>query len=827
MIDRKRKLAFIMAWFLLLAGCAKEQDIPELIEPVVNNESYRPVEYGGVAKTETAMADVVPEEYCHFMKEAAKVSEITVDLGQHVEAGELLAVMDVTELKAELSAKEKELELEQTLYSYQKKICDEQVKEQKLKKQDYKKSGAKEEAAACDTQIALLEENRRYDALLEKHKETMLREEIAGLQERVEEGSVKASHAGYVTYVKNLEISDQAAAYENVVIVSDYDALHLELQEDISKDLYTEGRDGTYDEIYTLLNGRQCSAEIYTYSNQELIAIQSAGLYPKIRLEADNLEKSVSPGDKIPVYFKSSSAEHILRIGMDSLYNTGNHNFVYVKNGDGREKREVRIGYHNDIYAEVTEGLKEGEWIYYSSNAIMPEQYEELTVAKQDYAPSGSGLGVRGEPAYTQIYSYAQQEDAVVESVYFAKGDKVNKGDVICTLKTKPGKAKLKEMEQNLSALREEHKEALKEYDRQLKELDGQIAKAKEDYARQKKREKEETRTEQTTEENVEEASEQAATEENQAEGIMEQIATEENQAEGIMEQTVTEEKQTVEIMEQAAEEAQAEGTEDGQAEDGKESANGQTVSETLARQLECQKNVVLYEKKSAQAQYDYSYSDMQRKYDNAVKVNDGSGKQDICAKQSGIVGNLNIYENKKIKAEKDPNLFQIYAEDSKKYSVNTKSDYVGAGSKVTIRIKDSGKEYESKVIGNSAARGKVYVTTREQKVYVTRSDSLAEGSYAYITIPEDIQEETEGAEISYASVSLRDVVVLPAGVVNEEVNALNPDIIRYYVWKIVEGNFVKQYVQLAETLNTEEQVCVLEGLESGDILANPVVNQK
>lgn len=737
MINRKRKLAFIMAWFLLLAGCAKEQDIPELIEPVVNNESYRPVEYGGVAKTETAMADVVPEEYCHFMKEAAKVSEITVDLGQHVEAGELLAVMDVSELKAELSAKEKELELEQTLYSYQKKICDEQVKEQKLKKQDCKKSGAKEEAAACDTQIALLEENRRYDALLEKHKETMLREEIVGLQERVEEGSVKASHAGYVTYVKNLEISDQAAAYENVVIVSDYDALHLELQEDISNDLYTEGRDGTYDEIYTLLNGRQCNAEIYTYSNQELIAIQSAGLYPKIRLEADDLEKSVSPGDKIPVYFKSSSAEHILRIGMDSLYNTGNHNFVYVKNGDGREKREVRIGYHNDIYAEVTEGLKEGEWVYYSSNAIMPEQYEELTVAKQDYAPSGSGLGVRGEPAYTRIYSYTQQEDAVVESVYFAKGDKVNKGDVICTLKTKPGKAKLKEMEQNLSALREEHKEALKEYDRQLKELDGQIAKAKKDYA------------------------------------------------------------------------------------------NDQTVSETFARQLECQKNVVLYEKKSAQAQYDYSYSDMQREYDNAVNVNDGSGKQDICAKQSGILGNLNIYENMKIKAEKDSNLFQIYAEDSKKYSVNTKSDYVGAGSKVTIRIKDSGKEYESKVIGNSAARGKVYVTTREQKVYVTSSDSLAEGSYAYITIPEDIPEETEGAEISYASVSLRDVVVLPAGVVNEEVNALNPDITRYYVWKIVEGNFVKQYVQLAETVNTEEQVCVLEGLESGDILANPVVNQE
>ena len=71
---------------------------------------------------------------------------------------------------------------------------------------------------------------------------------------------------------------------ENIVIVSDYDTLHIELEEDMSTPFYDTWME-TYDEIYTVIGGKEYAVESYAYSNKELIAIQSAAAYPKIRLE--------------------------------------------------------------------------------------------------------------------------------------------------------------------------------------------------------------------------------------------------------------------------------------------------------------------------------------------------------------------------------------------------------------------------------------------------------------------------------------------------------------------------------------------------------------
>lgn len=853
MRKKRNRLTWIILMSVLFTGCAEEQDIPELIEPSVNNESFRPVEYGGAAKTEIKMADVVPEEYCHFMKKGAQISEITVDLGQYVEAGELLAVMDVTEMQGELSAKEKELALQRTLFSYQDKIGQEQVKEQKLKKQDYKKNGDKKAAADCDTQVSILEENERYDTLLYKHRVTMLEEEIADLKEMIEEGTIKATHSGYVTYVKNLAESDQADAYENVVIVSDYDSLHLELTEDMSSEFYEANKNAIYDETYALLNGTRCNVKLYTYSNQELVAIQSAGIYPRIRLEVDSLEKNATPGDKIPVYFESSKKKNVLRVGMDSLYSTGNSYFVYVKNGDSKEKREIQIGYRNDLYAEVTEGLKEGEWVFYSSNAIMPEQYEEYTVEKQEYTPAGGNQLSKANVAYTQIYSYTESQDAVVSDIYFAKGDTVQKGDLICTLQTKTSSAKLKEMQHNMSNMVESHKETVKGYDKQMKELDQQIKAAKKQYAKQNK----ERVTERS--ENLEKsldkekrqqvtATEQLGvvagqTDKETEQSVMTAGQTDEETVQSVMTEGQGDEKeeQSATVTEQKKEETEQSDTEtteqtetqspvedtESNAEKSTESSDEESISATYAQQLECQKNILSYEKKSMQAQYDYDYSMMQREYDEMLKTNNGTGKMDIYAKQNGILGNLNIYEDKKIKAEEDANLFQIYEESSKKLALNTKDNYLGAGNEVTVSFGDDKQVYQGTVIGNSAMPGKVYVTQRDEKIYITTSDSWADGNQAYIMVAEEIPSDINTADIVYSSARLRDVVILPIALVNEEVNNLKPDITYHYVWKIVDGNFVKQYVQVADkTLNTDNEICVLEGLESGDILANPILNQ-
>ena len=133
MSERKRKkyTAWFLVFILLLTGCTGRKDeIPELIIPVVNNQSYRPVEYGRVGRLQIKIANVVPEEYCHFTKTPTQISEIKVDIGDHVEAGTVLAVVDIEEFQSEIDDKKAEITLKKSVKEYRDKICQEELEEQ-------------------------------------------------------------------------------------------------------------------------------------------------------------------------------------------------------------------------------------------------------------------------------------------------------------------------------------------------------------------------------------------------------------------------------------------------------------------------------------------------------------------------------------------------------------------------------------------------------------------------------------------------------------------------------------------------------------------------
>lgn len=739
---RIKQIICVVMSVVLLSGCEAEQEIPDLIEPVVNNESFRPVEYGSVGKTEIQIADVAPEEYCHFITKASVIDEICVDLGQYVEEGDILAAVDVSDFQLELDAKQKELNLRKNNYSYQEQIYKEEIQIQKYQREDFKKQKDKEAVKVCNTAIDVLEENRRYDRLLYEHQVIMLEEEIAELRKDTKEGTIRATHSGYVTYVKNLETSNLISAYENVVIVSDYNQLHLELDQDLSSRLYTHYIGDVYNRIYTIMNGTKCDVEVYKYSNAELIAMQSADQFPRIRLEVEGLESSISAGDKLVVYFANSTKGHVLRIGTDSLYNENEKYFVYVKNGAGKEKREIQIGYQGESYVEVTDGLEEGEWVYYSSGSIMPDKYEKHKVVKSDYTPTNSDIGLKGSLIYTKTYPYILEKDAVVEAVYFANGDTVKKGDLICVLNMGTGGAQMTEIKQNMSNLTQDYETNIESLDKQIKKLNKEI-----------KKEKVETK---------------------------------------------------------------------------KKDANEEVDTTTIVEQLQCQKTILQYEKKKMKAQYEYDHQMLQQTYDWMLKINNGQGKLEIYAKQDGILGSVNVYEDKNMKVEEEPVLFQIYDASSRKLLINTKEDYIGAGNQVEVKNgTDENAFITGIVVGNSAA-GKAYVASKDEKIYITHSNVSSGENKAYLSVKDsDWSEEVIGAQVKYSLANVRDVVVIPDTMLYEEVNQWNPEIKNYYVWKVIDNILVKQYVQIEEAFRTTNQVCILDGLETGDVLAIQTMDEE
>lgn len=832
----KQISSIFLVLVLLLSGCAGKEDIPELIAPVVNNQSYRPVGYGEVGKSEIKIADVVPEEYCHFAKNATTILEIEADVGDYVEAGDVLATMDVEDFQLEVDRKNAEITLTQSIFQTGQKKCQQQIKLQKLQKKVCEEKGDTKGAKECDTQIAVVEENMRYDELLYKHQVTMLQEEIAALKESIEEGTVRAGHSGYVTYVKDLSETAAVESMENIVIVSDYDDLHLELTEDLSSTFYTAEM-GRFNQSYTVIEGKQYEVEPYDYTNEEMIAIQSAGAYPKIHLEIKNAVKGLQPGDKIPVYFVSGGNKKSLKIGADSLYTEGDKYFVYVKNGEKKEKREIQVGTINSTDVEVKDGLKEGEWVFYSSNAIMPEQYEEYTVGKQVYSPESGEVGLKSKTVYTKLYSYTCQEPATVESLKFTVGDTVKKGDLICVLDTEGGSANIKEAENAINNLKIDYEKSKKSSDDQIAALDKQISSLKK---KKKQQEREEKQKKGEAEDTVNEMSTgeitaiQTSNEVMEPDTTAEETGGDESQTEAATEKAVTEETTQAETTENPEVKNEAPAEEDGDKEETGDSGDSspaeseEGITDNEIEQLECQRNILVYDRDILKAQYEYNLNMLQQEYEREAKSNNGHGKIEVCAGQNGVLGNVNIYEGKQIKPEEDSSLFQIYDETSKKLMIDTNKDYVGTGNEVSfVSEQNKEKSYTGKVVGNSAVQGKVYLSESHDKIYVTRSISQTERNRAYI-VAEDSQfdKDTMNTNVFYSKVRIQDAIVLPSAMVNEEVNKWQEDVTYYYVWKLVDGILVKQYVEMDESLNTVSECCILEGLEDGDIVAKQIVEK-
>lgn len=748
---KHRFLAGLLSCMMIMSGCGSSAgEVPELLEPKSATESCRPVDYAKVTSDSVYMATVMPEEYCAFFTEAAKVNEICVDVGQYVEEGTVLARMDTSNLSAQLEAAQDSLSVTNEVYDYNMKIADERIKQMNYLRRDALDNNDEDAKKECDKQISILEENKSFETLMNNHRNIALKENISKLSETVDAAVLKAPHAGYVTYVKNLGKSDDATAYENIVIISDYNKLHLELDVNIGDKLYKSLCE-SYDDVYVMIDGQKISLTLCEYTNAELVAMQSVNMYTNIMFSFEGADNKLNMGDKLPVYVTTSQNKPGLRIGMDSLYTSGTESFVYVKTEYGKEKRVIETGKKNDLYVEVLSGLEEGEWVYYSSNAIVPEEYDTYEVEKSTYTISGSDIGIKGQKAHTKLYAYYWNDGGDVDKVYFDKGDTVKKGDLICTLKTKDGFGSRVELQNTINNLAEQKKTMLKSYDTQLEEIDKQIVAAR--AARDA--------TEQETEVPADTATDTDAT-----------LAT------------------------------------DGDANE------EELPSKTVVERLQCDKHIKEYEKEISILQLDAASRQANRQFEELDKRNDGSGNIYIYANQDGIISQMYAYEGRTI-LEDMPILFKINTVESDKIAFQTGSDYVGVGSTVTITLED-GTTVEKEVIGNAGSERKCYLGYRKDKVYVT---TCAAENKAYITydgLPEDL--ELANADINYSRVRIPDAIAIPRRLVHEEKSDRSASTY-YYVWKYIDGQIVKQYVDMQEEFNSKASMCILGGVEAGDVL--------
>jgi len=729
---------------MLIGGCGskKTETIPDLEEPAASNASYQQVTYGNIGTTNVLLGTAVPKEYGQAYEANVTVTKILVEPGDTVEKGDVLAYADVDEASASRKAKQQELSHENTVYELNQKINqlqqDKLANQQKqqdtaenniqdaarnnIQEEDNMQESATEnntqetEAEDITSQIAVLQENSRYDTKLHEYRVQKLNEEIAALDALIADGTLKANHSGEVVYTKSLTVNRKAGAGENVAIVADTEDLAIELK-DVTVQNY---KYKDVSEKYMLQSGERVPVTEREYSTDELVLAKINNNYPNVLIEKpEGVE--LKAGELYPIYFEEKKAEHVLLVGNDSLYQEDGETYVYVKAGDDtREKRKVTAGAADDHNTQITDGLAEGEAVYYETMERMPSDYTEYMVERSDFQAENHGLKYGRADKNARVY--LTEKEGVLVEIAVEKDAEVKKGDLLYIIDTGEGKAAITEAANAIETENTTYQKQQADYDAQLIEL---------------------------------------------------QNATD-------------------------------------------------SVSDYDRQMITLQKEV-------AEADHSYTLQQLQAAYDTLSRGNDGTGKLSVYADEDGQVLKITVWEGDTVEAGDEilkmkgeaSDLLLVQMVSSKSVTVYT-DDIAEAGEPVSITSGDT--TYTGTCVGfaagsNNLDEGCLYIDENGAH-YTFQTTSGYDTPAFYVRMNDEIVDDMgNGESVDFPYISMEDVIVLPAGMIYEEKDAMHPDKVSYFVWKIEGDHLVKQYVLLDDTLTGNGKV-VLFGIESGDVLA-------
>lgn len=781
---RKKKIrrwSLVMLFLLSILSCygcgaaAGYETIPELAEPVSRSDLYRPVERGKIETTKVLSASVVPMEYAQFFETEMEIVSIPVHIGEMVEEGDVLAYVDVSYVGEQLDALRTQLTLEEEQFRINGKIKDSRLQEMNGLKQQLSGGGDSDLLGDYDIQIGILQEDFRYDTLLHQYRIDKLEKEIEVLEEIASVGELRASHGGMVTYLADITYYDGGyssvvSAYENVAVISDTEDCYLELDElPVNGYEYEE-----YEAKYILAGGERYPVSEILYSPEELIAAEAAGSYPYVRMTLPEMEE-VSLGDRFLVYFTKTNVGEVLMVGNDSLYSDGEGSFVYVKTDtDEKEKRRVTTGAVDAYYTEIIEGLSEGELVYYSIQEVLPADYETYTVESSVFSMDISMLGrvfLSGSLSYaveggTSLYKYLSGGATHTYCAEFS-------GTVV-----------------------------------ELTDLtDG-------DWV---------------------------------TEGDL--ICCVDT---GIGNAAITEQKYKIEDENRSYEKTIASYEE-------QEKALRESGLDALS--LACELKILEYQRELAAITHEATLSGLQAEYEAMTKDNDGTGKIYMYARQSGILSfrkyrwekdtriqtGDTVTEGEQIFYITEPNEDQlVITGDSnrvgsvsivEKYGLSGATD-VGTLSPVfndttltanigqEVTVTSGGEAYTGTVTGIGGGqnfRQKVYLTWKDGKYVVSQSTSFSQAAF-YVELEDpSVTASLVSDGVICNFLTLEDALVVPSDYVCQGEDASNQTV--SYVWKVTDGELVKQYVSVNPYYcqadeSGEIYYLVFSGLETGDVLA-------
>lgn len=346
-----KQLSFILALSVLIivsSGCAllpdeeAEEVLPAITPPKLSERPQYEV------TTETLVTRVrgtgkmmsLQEEQLFFVQDNLRIQEIYVRTGDTVEAGQVIAELDVTELQNELRRKrlqfrQNELDMKMTL-----RRANEMTSEEL-------------EQAKIDFELA--------------------RNDIVELEEKIAQSQLRAPFAGTIVSV-SMNRGDTSKAYESVAVLADLtkltvaakfndnDLQQIALGMDAEVDINTAGvHTGQVERLPVEDNDNNSGGGGYypfpPYQNNQQESIDDY-----LIVELPEIPEGVTRGTPLSVSIIVRVKEDVVVIPPSALRSYGGRNYVQVVDEDGnRREVDVEIGQRTSTLVEIIKGLEPGQ----------------------------------------------------------------------------------------------------------------------------------------------------------------------------------------------------------------------------------------------------------------------------------------------------------------------------------------------------------------------------------------------------------------------------------------------------------------------------------
>ena len=305
------------------------------------------VERGDISLTKKVTCTFMPVQTESLAYSVGGIAHdgVFVAVGDHVEAGQLLASLDTAQIEAQLDDAALRLEL-----AGLRRDAAEENRALALRKQ---RIGGSE---ASEAQI-----NDKFDlerqAIEDEIYLTGL--EIEEYRARLAERQLRAPFAGTVTFVSALKEGDRSAAGERIVTVAD-STLSLFRAKTEYWDRFEPGQ------AYVItVNRKPCDAVVTSEAELGLPETEKTPGMPAdvyLRLETPDFE--IKDSDYGALYLVLESRHDVLTVPETAVSTAGGQTVVYYQDEEGMKAfKPVEVGLVADRKAEIISGLSEGEII--------------------------------------------------------------------------------------------------------------------------------------------------------------------------------------------------------------------------------------------------------------------------------------------------------------------------------------------------------------------------------------------------------------------------------------------------------------------------------